>query len=180
MLVPLTLRLIAIPEYGWPRLSAACDRNEALPTPLMHAVMISVAAVLATLAGSMVSPERSFGAVLLATFLAALGYVGAAVSAVIFAAPRIQASSRLQQHVARFASAACLPVLASGVLNIIPLGLFGVMAALGGTYMTYWSGLIGARDLLGLEDKPRQDAARLVALFAGVPTLICTLLLWLI
>ncbi len=180
MLVPLTMRLIAIPEYGWPRLSAACDRNEPLPTPLNHAAMLAAIAVVATLAGSLVSPERSFGEALLATFIAALGYVGAAVGAVIYASPRIQASSRLQQYTARFASAACLPVLASGVLQVIPLGLLSVIAALGGIYMTYWSSLIGARDLLGLEDKPRQDAARLVALCSGAPVLGCTLILWLL
>lgn len=180
MLVPLTMRLIAIPEYGWPRLSAACDRNEPLPTPLNHATMIAAVAVVATLAGSLVSPERTLVEVILATVVAALGYVGSAVAAVIFAAPRIQASPRLQQHTARFASAACLPVLASGVLQIVPLGLLGVLAALGGTFMTYWSSLIGARDLLGLEDKPRQDAALLIALFSGAPVLGCTLILWLL
>lgn len=180
MLVPLTMRLIAIPEYGWPRLSAACDRNEPLPTPLNHAVMLAVVAVVATLAGSLVSPERTFGEALLATLLAALGYVGSAVGAVIVASARIQTSPRLQQYTARFASAACLPVLASGVLQIVPLGLLGVVAALGGTFMTYWSSLIGARDLLGLEDKPRQDAALLVSLWSGAPVLGCTLILWLL
>lgn len=180
MLVPLTMRLIAVPEYGWPRLSAACDRNEPLPTPLNHATMMAALAVIATFAGSIVSPERSVGEVLLATLVSAIGYVGAAVGAVIYAAPRIQTSPRLQQYAARFASAACLPVLASGVINIIPLGLLGVLAALGGALMTYWSALVGARDLLGLEDKPRQDAALLISLFAGVPVFLSTLILWLL
>lgn len=180
MLVPLTMRLIAVPEYGWPRLSAACDRNEALPTPLSHAALLASVAVIATFAGSLLSPSRSFGATLLAMFVAALGYVGAAVSAVIFGSRRIHASARLQQHVARFASAASLPVLASGVINIIPLGLLGVLGALAGIGMTYWSALVGARDLLGLEDKPRQQAALTVSIFAGAPTFVCALILWLI
>lgn len=180
MLVPLTMRLIAIPEYGWPRLSAACDRGEPLPAPLTHALMLAAAAVVATFAGSMVSPARSFNEALLATFIAAVGYVGAAASAVLLASPRIQASPRLQQHTARFASAACLPALASGVVNIIPLGLLGVMAAIGGTLMTYWSASVGARDLLGLEDEPRRQAALLISLFAGVPTLVCASVLWLV
>lgn len=180
MLVPLTMRLIAIPEYGWPRLSAACDRNEALPTPLMHAVMLAAVAVVATLAGSLVSPARSFVDVLLATLVAAVGYVGAAVAAVIFAAPRIQTSTRLQQYTSRFASAACLPALASGVINIVPLGLLGLVAAIAGVLMTYWSARVGARDLLGLEDKPRQDAALLISLFAGAPVFSCALILWLL
>jgi len=180
VLVPLTMRLIAVPEYGWPRLSAACDRGEPLPTPLAHAMLLSGAAVVATLGGSMLSPSRSFDATLLATLIAAVGYFGAAVSAVIVAGARIQASPRLQQHTSRFASAACLPVLASGVFNIIPLGLLGVVAALGGTFMTYWSAYIGARDLLGLEDKPRQEAALLVSLFSGVPIFVCTSILWLV
>lgn len=180
MLVPLTLRLIAIPEYGWPRLSAACDRMEPMPTPLNHAVAVALIAVVATFAGSLISPERSFGEALLATLVAALGYTGAAVGAVIFASTRIHSSPRLQPYVGRFASAAALPLLASGVLNIVPLGPLSVVGAIGGAVMTYTSALIGARDLLGLEDKPRQDAAVQIALFAGAPVFVCTLILWLL
>jgi uncharacterized membrane protein len=174
------MRLIAVPEYGWPRLSAACDRGESLPAPLTHALMLGAVAVVATMLGSLISPARSFDETLLATFIAAVGYGGAAVSAVVVAAPRLQVSPRLQQHTARFASAACLPVLASGIVNVIPLGLLGVVAAVGGALMTYWSAFVGARDLLGLEDKPRKDAALLVCVFSGLPTLVCTSLLWLV
>lgn len=174
------MRLIAIPEYGWPRLSAACDRNEPLPTPLMHAVYLAGVAVAATFAGSLLSPAYTVVDIVVATFAAILGYMGAALGAVLIAAPRIRTSSRLQQYVPRFASAACLPVLASGVVNVVPLSLLGVLAAVGGVMMTYWSALIGARDLLGLEDQPRQHAAKLITLVGGAPVLCCTLILWLL
>lgn len=180
MLVPLTMRLITIPEYGWPRLSAACDRNEPLPTPLMHAVYLACVAVIATFAGSLLSPAYSIVDIVVATVAAALGYLGAAVATVLLAAPRIQTSSRLQQYVPRFASAACLPVLASGVVNVVPLNLLGVLAAVAGVMMTYWSALIGARDLLGLEDQPRQHAAQLIALVGGAPVMCCAVILWLL
>jgi hypothetical protein len=174
------MRLITVPEYGWPRLSAACDRNEPLPTPLIHAVYLAGVAVAATFAGSLLSPAYTVVDIVVATFAAAVGYFGAAVGSVLIAAPRIQTSLRLQQYVPRFASAACLPVLASGVVNLVPLNLLGVLAAVGGVMMTYWSALIGARDLLGLEDQPRRRAAQLVALVGGAPVLCCTVILWLL
>lgn len=177
MLVPLTMRLIAVPEYGWPRLSAACDRGEPLPAPLTHALTVAGVAVAATLLGSLVNPSRSFDATMLATVVAAIGYITAAVGSVQVAAPRIQASPRLQQYTDRFASAACLPVLASGAVNIIPLGFLGLVAAIAGILMTYLSAHVGARDLLGLEDSPRREAALLVTVVSAAPTIACAAVL---
>ena len=175
MLVPLTLKLIAVPELAWPRLTAACDRGEPLPSPILHASAVAGISVVATGLGMLLKAGVTVGSVTVALLAAVVGYVGSAVLAVTLAPKFIRTAESLEHLVPRYTSAVAIPVIATGLLNLVPLSVLALLGAVAGCLLTFRSGSIGARDFLGLEGKARQTTATVTAAFASTPILFATL-----
>ncbi len=175
MLASLTWKLIVVPELAWPRLTAACDRGEALPSPIAHAAALGGASAAATLIGATLRAGATVGTVTIAVLAAIAGYVGSAALAVTAVPRLIEAPEAFQHLVSRFASAAALPVVASGVLNIIPLSVISVMAVAVSAALTFRSGSLGARDFLGMEGARRKRAATVTTVVATLPALLAAL-----
>jgi hypothetical protein len=175
LLATLTLKLIVVPELAWPRLTTACDRGEALPSPIAHAGAIAASSAVATLIGSALRAGATVGNVTIAVLAAIAGYVGSAALAVTLLPRLIEAPEAFKHLVPRFASAAVLPVVASGVVNIIPLAVISVMAVAVSAALTYRSGSLGARDFLGMEGAKRKHAATLTTVVSTLPALLAAL-----
>lgn len=176
MIVSLTARLVALPERGWPRLAAACDADEPLPSPLGHACFVAALPVVMTTIGAATVPGTTAGRVALAALAAVLGYVGAAVAAVTLAPRWVRPGPRAERLGPRFASAAALPLLASGVLNLVPLVGLGFLWLLAGAGATAWSAHVGASSLLGIEGDGRRRTAIVVPAIGAVPIALSTVL----
>lgn len=165
---------MAVPEAGWPRLAAACEGKEALPPPIAHAAAVGASSVLATMIGSIFVAGATLTTVVAHTLAAAAGYFGAAAVATRLAPSFIKGSETARALGPRFASAAVLPIVASGLLNVVPIPGLGFVWTLAGAGLSAWSGWIGASALLGLEGPARRDAAVLTALLGALPPLIAT------
>lgn len=176
VLVPLTLKLIAVPELAWPRLTAAEARGEDLPAPLNHAGVVAGASILVTLIGAALKVERSLGGVMLAFVLAVLGYAGSAVASVWLAPRLIRTHPGTQALVPRYASACAIPAIASGAINIVPLDAVVMLGALFGAAASYRSGSLGARDFLGMEGASRRQTTLIIAALASTPIVLSALL----
>ncbi len=176
MLASLTWKLIVIPELAWPRLTAACDRGEALPEPVLHAAAVGGVSVLSSMVGALLVPRTTVSGVIIATLIAIAGYVGSAGLAVYLVPRIVDAPEQFSSLLPRFASAASLPIVASGIINFIPLSIISVMAALAGSALTFRSGSLGARDFLGMEGARRKRAATLTTMVSTLPTLCAALL----
>jgi hypothetical protein len=167
----LSWRLVAIPEHGWPRLAAACDAGQPLPGPLSHAAVFATASVLATVLGAAVHPGTSAGLVAAHGLLALLGYLGGAVAAVYLGAARVPAPEPATSLRRRYAASATLPMLASGVLNLVPLYALTLLWTAAGIGLMAWSAWIGASAFLGAEGPRRKSSTIAVTTAAGVPAL---------
>jgi hypothetical protein len=170
----LTLRLIAIPELAWPRLNAAVDRGERLPSPITHASAVAGVSVLATVVGTSLRASATVGSATIAALAATAGHLGAAVLAAQVGPMLLPTSSGEVAYRARYAAAAALPAVACGVINIVPLHALGVLAALGGTALCWRSASLGARDFLGIEGGARRRATIVVTALAATPVLLAT------
>ena len=175
MLVSLTLKLIAVPELAWPRLTAACDRREPLPSPIGHAGAVAGVAILATFLGAILPAASTVSTVTVVALSAVAGYVGAAALSALVAPRFITTSEPLQHLVPRYAAAASIPVIACGVLNLIALPGLPLVSAAVGTGLGYRAASLGARDFLGLEGGRRRNAAMAAAGFASAPVVLAAL-----
>jgi len=176
VLGPLTAKLVVMPEAAWPRLTAACDANESLPAPLVHAASVAAVSVIATLVGAILIPGITVGLVIVHVLGAVGAYVGAAVISVTLAPRFVRAPATTEHLVGRFASAAVLPLVACGALNVIPIPVLSFVWALFGAALSAWSGFVGASALLGMEGTRRRDAAALIAALGIAPIVVATLL----
>jgi hypothetical protein len=175
LLASLTWKLIVVPELAWPRLTAACDRGEALPSPIAHVASIGGMSAVATLLGSALRAGSTVGSVTIAVLAAIAGYVGSATLAVSLVPRLIEAPEAFKHLVSRFASAAALPMVASGLVNVIPLSVISVMAVAVSSALTFRSGSLGARDFLGMEGARRKRAATVTTVVSTLPALIAAL-----
>jgi hypothetical protein len=175
LLASLTWKLIVLPEIAWPRLTAAVDRGEGMPAPALHAAAVGGLSAVSTLLGAAFRTGSTVSGVIVATLTAIAGYVGSAALCVSLAPKLVEAPERFQALLPRFASAASLPVVASGIVNVIPLSMISVMAALAGSALTYRSGSLGARDFLGMEGAKRNRAATMTTLVSTLPVLCAAL-----
>jgi hypothetical protein len=169
LLASLTWKLLIVPENAWPRLTAACDRGEPLPAPAAHAAAMGGLSVLSTLVGASLRAGATVSSVTVTVLAAVAGYVGSAVLAVALVPKFVQAPVAYQHLLPRFASAASLPVVASGICNIVPLSALSVMAVTLGAALTFRSGSLGARDFLGMEGAPRKHAATVTTVVSTLP-----------
>jgi hypothetical protein len=147
-----------------------------LPAPALHAAAVGGISAIATLLGATLRTGSSVSSVIIATLIATAGYVGSAAAAVTFVPKLVEAPERFQALLPRFASAAVLPIVASGIINVVPLSIISVMAALAGAALTFRSGSLGARDFLGMEGAKRKRAATLTTLVSTLPALCAALL----
>lgn len=157
----LTLQLVLSPERAWPGLLASGER--ALPTPLRHAVTGGAASVLATGLGWSLRPGSTYAGTVLHMLAAVLGYVGAACAAVVIG-PSLLGTGRASAEAARYASGAALPVVLSGVGNLIPLLSLCFALALAGAALSVRSAMIGAGAMFAAPRGPARWRA------AAVPT----------
>ncbi len=187
MLASLTWELVALPSRAWPRYAKVSARTEAADAVLRAAAVGGVAAI-ATCLGAAAHPRASVSFVVVPGLAAVAGYVGTAAIAGGFlpqllarsVAAATEASSPTlvpSDELSRFASAAVLPMLASGIAHAIPFAGFQVVAALLGAVATYYSGSLGARALLGMEGASRKRVATLTALVSTPPALLAALLI---
>lgn len=175
MILSLTARLIALPELAWPRLVAACDADEPLPSPIAHASVVAVASVLMTVIGGAIEPGRTVGGVAVHGLTAIVGYVGASVLAPILGSKLLPAPAETQHLRGRYASAAVLPIAVCGVMNIVPLTGLSLFWALAAAGLTARSGWLGASSMLGLEGPDRKRATVTVTLLGALPVLVATI-----
>lgn len=176
----LTLQLAAFPERAWSRFAVADAAGNALPSPLKHAMGASCVSVFATAIGWALRPGSTVGGIVLHVLAALIGYAGAALLAVEASARFVQPmatsfSGATSASVARFASGAVLPVVVSGMVNVIPLLPMSFLLALAGAAASAHSGWIGASTMLALEGQPRRRAAAVPAGVAVGLVLLATL-----
>jgi hypothetical protein len=159
MLAKLTLRLVAWPEQTWPRFAVAQDQPGTLPSPLGHATSAAFVSVLATGIGWAIRSGSTSGGAILHMLTATVGYVGGATLAVVASQRLLGGSGAPPKTVARFASGAVLPVVLSGVVNVVPFPPLSFVLALAGAASSAHSGWIGASAMLALEGQARKRAA---------------------
>jgi hypothetical protein len=178
MLARLTWRLAALPEQTWPRFAVAHANGSgpsALPSPLQHVAVAGFTSVAATGVGCAIRPGASFGGALLQMLAAVIGYVGGGALAVELT-PRLLPLGRSSgPEVARFASGAVLPLLLSGLVNVIPLPLLSFALACAGAASSAHSGWVGASAMLALEGQARKRAAVVPAGLAVSLVLLATI-----
>ncbi len=174
VIATLTAKLVAVPEAAWPRLTAACDQREALPSPIAHASVVGAGSILATMIGAAIAPGRSLVTVLASGVAAAAGYLGAAAVAVMVVPRVLEIPETVRPLGPRFASAAVLPIVASGLFNVVPIPGLGFVWTVVGAALAAWSGWIGASALLGLEGPARRKAAVLTAALGALPPLVAS------
>lgn len=175
MLAQLTLQLAAFPERGWPPFAAAEASGLALPSPLRHAVGAASLSVLATFCGSALRSGATVGGVVLHSLAAVVGYVGAAAIALEVGARWLAAPQLTTQVITKFTAGAVLPVVVSGIANVIPLLPMSFALAFAGAAASVHSGWVGARALLALEGQARKRAAVVPAGVAVGLVLLATL-----
>ena len=175
MLAELTLQLAAFPERAWSRFAVADAAGNALPSPLKHAVGASSVSVLATAIGWALRPGATVGGTVLHVLAALVGYAGGALLAVEASARWLNFTGADPASLARFASGAVLPVVVSGMVNVIPLLPMSFLLALAGAAASAHSGWIGASTMLALEGQPRRRAAAVPAGVAVGLVLLATL-----
>ena len=176
MLAKLTWGLAALPEQAWPRLAAAHGSAEPLPTPLKHVAGAGLLSVVATGLGWAIKPGTTAAGTVLQMLAALLGYVGGAALVVVLSPRLITGYGGNAQDVARFGSAAVLPVALSGVLNVVPLLPMTLLLAIAGAASSAQSGWVGASAFLALEGQARKRAAAVPAGLAVSLVLFATFL----
>lgn len=180
MLAPLTLRLIAFPERGWPELVQACSTDDDLPAAPLHGGLVALASVVSTLIGAAFLPGATMSRVLVTTLAGFAGYVGAIILPAYVPPASIGVRAEDAALVPRFAASACLPLAACGIFNLAPLPVLSLLWTLAGVTLAACSAYIGADVLLRLEGEARHRAARTIAIAGSLPVVISTVLRWIL
>jgi hypothetical protein len=153
---------------AWQQLAQADDEAR-LPSPAFHGAALGGLCSLLVACVSAMRPQATFGWVLRTTLTAVGSSVGATALAVLLLPVLSHAAQTSQLRVARYASAASLPLSASGLVvlqpswtvSLIAIALLGVLA--------YRSGSLGADVLLRLKGADRTRTAALTSLVATLP-----------
>ncbi len=141
-----------------------------------HAAGVAAISVVATTIGAAFVSRTTVASVVLVMLLAIVAYVGAAAAAVTFGPKVLSAPGRSDAELARFASAAILPLVVSGLFNVVPFALLGLAVGLLGAALTAWSAHVGASAMLGLEGPARRGAAAAITAVGLAPVLLGSLL----
>lgn len=143
-----------------------------MPPPVVHAAAAASISVLSTALGVSFRTGSTTGGVLVHALAALFGYAGGAVCAVLLADRWVEVPGERAKYVPRFASAAVLPLLLSGAINLLPLVPLAFVLGLAGAALSVWSGWVGASALLGLEGAARKRAALVPAALAAGPVIL--------
>jgi len=166
-------RLLVAPEREWERRSAAPADGTSMPA--LGAVLVSLPGVFATFIGVLVDPQRSAGVAATHGLIVLASHAGT-IAAVVWAAPRLVDDDRA----AELTATALVPLALSGVLNVLPIGLWQLLAAIAGAAFSARAAYVGASMFLGLEGERRKSAAAVVTIAATGPLLGLTLLRWIL
>jgi hypothetical protein len=176
MLAKLTWKLAALPEQAWPRFAAAHAQAEPLPSPRLHVAGAALVSVLGTGIGWIIRHHSTASGAVLQMLAAVVGYVGGAALAVELSPKLLTVPGATADDVSRFASGAVLPIVVSGVFNVIPFPLMNLVLACAGAAASVHSGWIGASAMLGLEGPARKRAAAVPAGLALGAVVLTTLI----
>lgn len=180
MLAPLTFRLIAFPERGWPELVQACATDDDLPAAPLHGGLVALVSVVSTLIGAAFLPNATTSRVVVTTLAGFAGYVGAVIAPAFISPASLGVREEDAALVPRYAASACLPLAACGIFNLAPLPVLSLLWTVAGVTLAARSAFIGAEVLLRLEGEARLRAARTVAIAGSLPVVLTTLFRWLI
>jgi hypothetical protein len=158
---------------------ARLEFSARLPSPArMGASCAGVASALSAVVYAALphATPTSFGAIARCTLAAVGGGVGATALAVCLVPRLLRAEPAVRPQLARYASAASLPLTAAGLALSLP-GLIASLCAIGLLgLLAYRSGSIGAEVLLGLSKPARIRTAGLTSLVTTLPALFVSLL----
>ena len=174
LLPSLTCRLLFASSYAWRQLTDA-ETRAFLPSPALHGAALGGLSALVAGAAVCLRPGIDFSGVVRAT-LAAIGCgVGAAALAtavVPLLLRRVHADRALG---ARYASAASLPLAASGWIVALPSRSASFIALALCCALAYRSGSLGAATLLALRGAAQKRVAAWTSLVATLPALLSAL-----
>jgi hypothetical protein len=105
---------------------------------------------------------------------ALVGYVGGATLAVVVGQRLLGSAGAPPDVAARFASGAAMPVVLSGIVNVVPFPPLSFVLALAGAASSAHSGWIGASAMLAFEGQARKRAAVIPAGLAVSLVLLAT------
>jgi len=175
-MVSITFRLLALPERGWPRLSARLDQEEPLPAPWRYTCAFGAGVAACTFLGGLLAPSLSFAQALGHSLIALVGYCTApALAHWRFSSSPISPAlpARYQDH---FIAAATLPVIGSGIFNLFPIPTLTILWTLVGALGVSWSAYIGASKLLGLAGPARKRVAIELGCFSVITPMAANIL----
>jgi hypothetical protein len=174
LLASLTCRFLVAPRDAWREL-AEPSVEARLPSPALHGAALAGlmsalgAGVCACLPHAL---HTHFSAIVRCTLAAVGGGVGATALAVNLVPRLLRAAPVERPQLARYASAATLPLTAAGLAGLLPdlTASFCAISLLG--LLAYRSGSIGAELHLGLLGSERTWAAALTSLVTTLPALL--------
>jgi hypothetical protein len=172
----LTLDLIVRPTHGWRCLESLDASADPWPQPLLRTGRVVLYVVLLTLIGASLTRDATANRVTLTALMATSGYLGAAVVSVQVASRWLAGSFGQRVAVGRFAAAAVMPLVASGVAFVLPFEGMWWLSLLVGCVLTGWSAAVGSRRYLGLSRARAHRTAALLAALASMPPLAATAL----
>lgn len=180
MLPSLTCRLLLASSDAWRQLTDA-DTHGALPSPALHGAALGGIAATSAALCSFLRPHIDFGNTVRCTVAALSGGLGATALALVVVPTLLQRpvspSPVNTARAARYASAATLPLAASGCITALPSLTASYIALALFCALAYRSGSLGARVLLGLSGSRGRLVAASTTLVATLPSLVAASLL---
>lgn len=175
-MISIILRFLAKPERAWPRLSARLAQKEQLPAPWTYPCALGGIAGICTLLGALLTPTQSFLQALGHGVIAWIGYsLAPAIASWRFSSSPL-APALPGQYQDHFIAAATLPVIGSGIFNLIPIPGFPFLWTIAGAVLVGWSAYLGASSLLGLAGPTRKRVASQLGTMSAIPPLTANVL----
>jgi hypothetical protein len=163
----LTLDLIVRPPRGWQRLArGGCAFDE----PLLKAAGVAAVSIALALIGAVTVGSATVGRATVILLATTAGYVGGSALVVHLVPKLLSARVSDRAVLTRYASAASLPVLSTGIAYLTPWESTWWLTALLGCALSAYSAAAGARILLGQKLGVHRTAVTVTAL-ASAPVL---------
>lgn len=163
----LTLDLIVRPSRGWQSLARG---GAVLVEPALKAAGVAAVSIALALIGAVTVGSATVGRATVILLATTAGYVGAATLAVRLVPALFADRASDRAVLARYACAASLPVLSTGIAYMTPWESTWWLTALLGCALSAHSAAIGARILLGQTEGVHRTAVTVTAL-ASAPVL---------
>ena len=175
-MISIILRFLAMPERAWPRLSANLAQKEQLPAPWTYPCVVGGIAGVCTFLGGLLTPSQSFLQALGHGIIAWIGYSLAPSIASWRLSKSPLAPALPEQYQEYFIAAAALPVIGSGIFNLIPIPGFFFLWTIAGAVLVSWSAYLGSSSLLGLAGPARKRVATQLGTMSAIPPLTANVL----